>query len=231
MTCPSIGWRNFFTVFEFSWINYLLAGMNTHEQCLIGIHQAIYDITSFVNIHPGSEETLLWASGCDATVIFQDIGHSSIALEILKSLKVWGLPTSDANTNTRYYPNGAYVLKLKRQMVKALCKAGSEYRDGVAADAHYHLFHVLSLAPMTITRRAHGPCANMHNGQCKVVLNPFNQEWTVWWTCCGWGMPLDVSQDARRSYSLNSISSYSSNLPAIVTKTYHLIDDIHRTIF
>ena len=228
---PVMGWRNFFALFEFSWINYLLAGMNTHDQCYIGIHHAIYDITDFIHIHPGSEETLLWASGCDASVIFQDIGHSSMALEIMKSLKLWGPSSSESNTNNKYHPNGAYVLNLKRQMVRAICKAGSDYRDGVAADAQFHVSHVLSLAPMTSFRRAQGPCANLHNGQCKVFLNPFTEEWTVWWTCCGWGMPLDMSSDTRHSYSLNSISSYSSNLPAIVNKTYHLIDDIHRTMF
>jgi hypothetical protein len=39
----------------------------------------VYDLTSFVPEHPGSSETLLDHSGGDATVIFDEVGHSSIA--------------------------------------------------------------------------------------------------------------------------------------------------------
>lgn len=42
----------------------------------------IFDITKFLELHPGSLETLLIHSGCDATDFFEDVGHSRSAREV-----------------------------------------------------------------------------------------------------------------------------------------------------
>jgi hypothetical protein len=72
-----VNWLNFYTVFDFCWVNYILAGLNTQHCCIIAVREVLYDISEFIAVHPGSEETLLWASGGDATSIFDDIGGSS----------------------------------------------------------------------------------------------------------------------------------------------------------
>ena len=68
--------KEFYFVFGETWLNYTLAGQNTSSQCLIGLHGHVFDITTFVESHPGSPETLLVQSGRDATSFFEDLGHS-----------------------------------------------------------------------------------------------------------------------------------------------------------
>jgi hypothetical protein len=45
----------------------------------------VYDITSFVPEHPGSPESLLDHAGGDASLIFSEIGHSSLARGLKES--------------------------------------------------------------------------------------------------------------------------------------------------
>lgn len=47
------------------------------------IHDKVYDITSFLEEHPGGEEVLLEQAGADATESFEDVGHSTDAREML----------------------------------------------------------------------------------------------------------------------------------------------------
>lgn len=55
---PKLGWMRFYIDFEYSWLDWLLAGFNTDERCLIGLHGCVLDITSFLDEHPGSPESL-----------------------------------------------------------------------------------------------------------------------------------------------------------------------------
>uniref|UniRef100_A0A3Q3X1G0 Cytochrome b5 heme-binding domain-containing protein n=1 Tax=Mola mola TaxID=94237 RepID=A0A3Q3X1G0_MOLML len=48
------------------------------------IHDKVYDITSFLEEHPGGEEVLLEQAGADATESFEDVGHSTDAREMLQ---------------------------------------------------------------------------------------------------------------------------------------------------
>ncbi len=58
------------------------------------IHDKVYDVTSFVDQHPGGEEVLLDFAGQHAkyaSEAFDDVGHSEEALEILESLQIGSL--------------------------------------------------------------------------------------------------------------------------------------------
>eukprot|EP00602_Paraphysomonas_sp_CaronLab_P002412 CAMPEP_0185033120 /NCGR_PEP_ID=MMETSP1103-20130426/21796_1 /TAXON_ID=36769 /ORGANISM="Paraphysomonas bandaiensis, Strain Caron Lab Isolate" /LENGTH=295 /DNA_ID=CAMNT_0027569277 /DNA_START=268 /DNA_END=1152 /DNA_ORIENTATION=- len=79
---PVQGWKLFLFEFEYGWLDWVLAGCNTPEMCVLGIDGAIYDVTSFVSEHPGSPETMLDFAGGDATGVFNEIGHSSFAQSI-----------------------------------------------------------------------------------------------------------------------------------------------------
>lgn len=69
--------KEFYFTFAESWLNYTIAGCNSpNTKCLIGLHGHVFDITHFVEDHPGSTETLLLQSGRDATVFFESMGHS-----------------------------------------------------------------------------------------------------------------------------------------------------------
>lgn len=80
--------KSFYFLFGQCFVNYILAGQNTFENCLVGIHGHIYDITAFLHAHPGSPETLLIQSGKDATKFFEDMNHSSGARRLAQSLCV-----------------------------------------------------------------------------------------------------------------------------------------------
>ncbi|RPA74904.1 cytochrome b5 [Ascobolus immersus RN42] len=52
------------------------------------VHDVVYDLTEFVDEHPGGEEVMLDVAGDDATEAFEDVGHSDEARDILKKYKV-----------------------------------------------------------------------------------------------------------------------------------------------
>ncbi|KAL7479955.1 hypothetical protein ACHAW6_005671 [Cyclotella cf. meneghiniana] len=80
--------KEFYFTFAESWLNYTIAGCNTTNKCLIGLHGHVFDISSFVDHHPGSTETLLLQAGRDATVFFETMGHSLGARRLALSMCV-----------------------------------------------------------------------------------------------------------------------------------------------
>eukprot|EP00800_Vazella_pourtalesii_P017625 TRINITY_DN5440_c0_g1_i1.p1 TRINITY_DN5440_c0_g1~~TRINITY_DN5440_c0_g1_i1.p1 ORF type:complete len:139 (-),score=26.40 TRINITY_DN5440_c0_g1_i1:98-469(-) len=53
---------------------------STRSSLWIVFENKVYDITSFLTDHPGGEEVLLEQAAQDATVAFNDVGHSEDAL-------------------------------------------------------------------------------------------------------------------------------------------------------
>jgi len=60
--------------------------INTHLQL-------VYDITKYLQDHPGGAAVLLEVAGKDATEEFEEIGHSDEARELLEPLFVGDLAT------------------------------------------------------------------------------------------------------------------------------------------
>uniref|UniRef100_A0A1D5NYX6 Cytochrome b5 n=2 Tax=Phasianinae TaxID=9072 RepID=A0A1D5NYX6_CHICK len=52
---------------------------NNSQSTWIIVHHRIYDITKFLDEHPGGEEVLREQAGGDATENFEDVGHSTDA--------------------------------------------------------------------------------------------------------------------------------------------------------
>lgn len=67
----------------------------------IVINDNVYDVTEFLNDHPGGEEVLLEQAGKDATEEFEDVGHSSDAREIMQKYKVGELVDEDKKQNKK----------------------------------------------------------------------------------------------------------------------------------
>jgi len=65
-----------------------IAEHNTKKDIYVVIHDQIYDVTKFIDEHPGGEEVLLDLGGQDATEAFEDVGHSDEARETLEKLKI-----------------------------------------------------------------------------------------------------------------------------------------------
>ncbi|XP_061717818.1 uncharacterized protein LOC133525545 isoform X1 [Cydia pomonella] len=69
---------------------------NRHRNNLwLIIHDDVYDVTKFLEEHPGGEDTLLDAAGSDATQAFEDVGHSEDARELLQQYKIGTLPDGE----------------------------------------------------------------------------------------------------------------------------------------
>ncbi|XP_011345689.1 cytochrome b5 isoform X2 [Ooceraea biroi] len=64
------------------------------------IHDNVYDVTSFLNEHPGGEEVLLEQAGYDATEPFEDIGHSSDARQMMEQYKIGEIVEEERTKNT-----------------------------------------------------------------------------------------------------------------------------------
>ncbi|KAK3085602.1 hypothetical protein FSP39_005993 [Pinctada imbricata] len=56
--------------------------------CWIVVHDNVYDITDFLHEHPGGWDVLMENAGTDATVAFDDKGHSKDAKELLSQYKI-----------------------------------------------------------------------------------------------------------------------------------------------
>lgn len=68
------------------------------------VHDVVYDVTEFVDEHPGGEEVLLDVAGDDATEAFEDVGHSDEARDILKKYRVGVLKREAGDPKPKVQP-------------------------------------------------------------------------------------------------------------------------------
>lgn len=68
---------------------------NDSQNTWIVIHNSVYNVTEFLNEHPGGEEVLLEQAGKDGTEAFEDVGHSTDAREMMKKYKIGELVEED----------------------------------------------------------------------------------------------------------------------------------------
>eukprot|EP01101_Sappina_pedata_P008326 TRINITY_DN4586_c0_g1_i1.p1 TRINITY_DN4586_c0_g1~~TRINITY_DN4586_c0_g1_i1.p1 ORF type:complete len:145 (-),score=51.35 TRINITY_DN4586_c0_g1_i1:92-493(-) len=61
------------------------------SDCWLIIHGKVYDVTKFMDDHPGGDQVLADLAGRDATSGFEDIGHSSEARRLLEDYYVGDL--------------------------------------------------------------------------------------------------------------------------------------------
>ncbi|KAK5646255.1 hypothetical protein RI129_004719 [Pyrocoelia pectoralis] len=59
------------------------------------IHNSVYDVSEFINEHPGGEEVLLERAGGEASEGFEDAGHTPDARSRLQKLKVGEISTTE----------------------------------------------------------------------------------------------------------------------------------------
>uniref|UniRef100_A0A3B4AB05 Cytochrome b5 n=1 Tax=Periophthalmus magnuspinnatus TaxID=409849 RepID=A0A3B4AB05_9GOBI len=68
---------------------------NSFKSTWIIIHNKVYDVTKFLEEHPGGEEVLREQAGGDATESFEDVGHSTDAREMAKDMIIGELHPDD----------------------------------------------------------------------------------------------------------------------------------------
>ncbi|XP_051910805.1 cytochrome b5 [Hippocampus zosterae] len=72
-----------------------IAEHNSAKSTWIVISHKVYDVTRFLEEHPGGEEVLREHAGGDATENFEDVGHSSDARAIAQQMFVGELHPDD----------------------------------------------------------------------------------------------------------------------------------------
>jgi len=85
--------------------------LNKHKNgksCWLAIHDKVYDVTHFLEEHPGGEEVLLEQAGAYATEAFEDVGHSTDARELLQKYEIGDLAEADRETKTTKKSNVSY---------------------------------------------------------------------------------------------------------------------------
>ncbi|GAB6021392.1 Cytochrome b5 isoform E [Chamberlinius hualienensis] len=70
-------------------------GHNNCQSAWIIVSNSVYDVTKFLEEHPGGEEVLLEQAGKDATEAFEDVGHSTDAREMMTKYKIGDLNEED----------------------------------------------------------------------------------------------------------------------------------------
>ncbi|KAJ6261300.1 hypothetical protein Dda_3969 [Drechslerella dactyloides] len=123
-----------------------LLSHDTKEDLYVAIHEKVYNVTRFVDEHPGGEEVLLDVGGQDATEAFEDVGHSDEAREILSGYLVGDLkrgandpkPSSASENRVSLPPGedsagGIFLITISPSFVYAIVVAG------LAGGAYYYL--------------------------------------------------------------------------------------------
>ncbi|WWC87524.1 uncharacterized protein L201_002414 [Kwoniella dendrophila CBS 6074] len=58
----------------------------TRESLWMLLHDKVYDVTAFIDEHPGGDEVMIEEAGRDATEAFEDVGHSDEARDMLPKM-------------------------------------------------------------------------------------------------------------------------------------------------
>ncbi|KAI0677091.1 cytochrome b5 [Trametes maxima] len=72
-----------------------LKAHNNKDSLYILLHEKVYDVTKFIDEHPGGDEVILAEASRDATEAFEDVGHSDEARALLKDMLVGDFEKTD----------------------------------------------------------------------------------------------------------------------------------------
>ncbi|WCJ24211.1 Cytochrome b5 [Euphorbia peplus] len=81
-----------------------VSGHDNPKDCWLIIGGKVYDVTKFLEDHPGGDDVLLSATGKDATDDFEDVGHSTGARDMMEQYYVGEIDASTIPQKTTYKP-------------------------------------------------------------------------------------------------------------------------------
>ncbi|KAF3439814.1 hypothetical protein FNV43_RR18092 [Rhamnella rubrinervis] len=81
-----------------------VAKHNHKKDCWLIISGKVYDVTNFLDEHPGGDEVLLLAAEKDATEDFEDVGHSDNARSMMEQYYIGKVDLSTIPEKPNYKP-------------------------------------------------------------------------------------------------------------------------------
>jgi len=79
----------------------------TKEDIWVLLHGKVYDVTKFIDEHPGGDEVILSEAGKDATEAFEDVGHSDEARGLLPGMQVGEFEKGENEVKAKAYQSTA----------------------------------------------------------------------------------------------------------------------------
>jgi len=79
----------------------------TKEDIWVLLHSKVYDVTKFIDEHPGGDEVILSEAGKDATEAFEDVGHSDEARALLPGMLVGEFEKGENEIKAKAYQSTA----------------------------------------------------------------------------------------------------------------------------
>eukprot|EP00695_Tsukubamonas_globosa_P000113 TRINITY_DN1088_c0_g1_i1.p1 TRINITY_DN1088_c0_g1~~TRINITY_DN1088_c0_g1_i1.p1 ORF type:complete len:143 (-),score=30.84 TRINITY_DN1088_c0_g1_i1:29-457(-) len=73
-----------------------IAKHDTHEDCWIIVRKKVYDVTRFLDDHPGGGEVIVEQGGADSTNAFEGVGHSEQAKRDLEKYYIGDLAEEES---------------------------------------------------------------------------------------------------------------------------------------
>ncbi|GFQ00377.1 cytochrome b5 [Phtheirospermum japonicum] len=116
-----------------------VANHNKKDDCWLIISGKVYDVTPFLEEHPGGDEVLVMSTGKDATTNFEDVGHSDDAQEKMKEFLVGRIDES-----TLPVTKGPYT-------TTSTLASSMANRDSTGGDSSKILLFVLPLLILGVT--------------------------------------------------------------------------------
>ncbi|CAI9768844.1 unnamed protein product [Fraxinus pennsylvanica] len=84
-----------------------VASHNKKDDCWLIISGKVYDVTPFLEEHPGGDEVLLTSTEKDATNDFEDVGHSDDAKVTMQKFYIGEIDESTLPSKQKYTPPSA----------------------------------------------------------------------------------------------------------------------------
>ncbi|KAK4270237.1 hypothetical protein QN277_023298 [Acacia crassicarpa] len=75
---------------------------NDAKDCWLVINGKVYNVTKFLEEHPGGDDALISATGKDATDDFEDVGHSTSAVSMMEEFYVGDIDSSTLSSKVKY---------------------------------------------------------------------------------------------------------------------------------
>ncbi|XP_054502917.2 cytochrome b5 isoform X1 [Agelaius phoeniceus] len=146
---------------------------NNSQSTWIIIHNRIYDVTKFLDEHPGGEEVLREQAGGDATENFEDVGHSTDARTLSESFIIGELHPDDRS-------------KLQKPAETLITTVQSTSRYSMTSDVklevpHNFLKFVVQLGDPSNSSDYRGPDVSfLHVGVSALLRSDARREYLLW---------------------------------------------------